>query len=309
MTFPLLFFKIPDQGGLPAARYCLRIISLLAVIVLAALLQACSAVKIAYNQAPELGYWYMDGYFDFSEVQSLRVKEELGKLQAWHRQSQLPGYVDTLQKLQQQLRGDIDTAAACAIYEDAKRKLLAVSDRAEPTVVALAPTLQPAQFTHMEARFAKGNAEFRDDFLDGTPAKRRAKRLKQAISRAEMLYGSLDERQLAVLGQRIDQSRFDPQLAYAERVRRQQDALLTLRGLTAAQASPERVRSAMRSLFERSLNSPNPAYRDYFDKLTQDNCRTVAELHNSTTPVQRARAIETLSNYEQDLRALMAQKS
>lgn len=303
---------MPGWGLAPASRNCFRIIGLLVLVPLIALLQACSAVKVAYNQAPELGYWFMDGYLDFNGAQSLRVKAGLGELQAWHRQSQLPAYVETLQKLQQQLRGDLSTAAACSIYEDVRRKLLAVSDRAEPTVLALAPTLEPAQLTHMEGRFAKSNAEYREKFLEGTAAQKRAVRLKQAISRAEMLYGSLDDKQLAVLGQRIDQSLFDPALNYAERLRRQKDALQTLRTLTAPQASPvstDRVRVAMRSLFERSLNSPNPAYRDYFDRLTQDNCRTVAELHNSTTPAQRARAIETLANYEQDLRALMAQKS
>lgn len=303
---------MPGWGLAPASRNCFRIIGLLVLVPLIALLQACSAVKVAYNQAPELGYWFMDSYLDFNGAQSLRVKEDLGKLQAWHRQSQLPAYVETLQKLQQQLRGDLSTAAACSIYEDVRRKLLAVSERAEPTVLALAPTLEPAQLTHMEGRFAKSNAEYREKFLEGTAAQKRAVRLKQAISRAEMLYGSLDDKQLAVLGQRIDQSLFDPALNYAERLRRQKDALQTLRTLTAPQASPvstDRVRVAMRSLFERSLNSPNPAYRDYFDRLTQDNCRTVAELHNSTTPAQRARAIETLANYEQDLRALMAQKS
>lgn len=303
---------MPGWGLAPASRNCFRIIGLLVLLPLIALLQACSAVKVAYNQAPELGYWFMDGYLDFNGAQSLRVKAGLGELQAWHRQSQLPAYVETLQKLQQQLRGDLSTAAACSIYEDVRRKLLAVSERAEPTVLALAPTLEPAQLTHMEGRFAKSNAEYREKFLEGTAAQKRAVRLKQAISRAEMLYGSLDDKQLAVLGQRIDQSLFDPALNYAERLRRQKDALQTLRTLTAPQASPvstDRVRVAMRSLFERSLNSPNPAYRDYFDRLTQDNCRTVAELHNSTTPAQRARAIETLANYEQDLRALMAQKS
>ncbi len=303
---------MPGWRLAPASRNCFRIISLLVLVPLFAVLQACSAAKIAYNQAPELGYWFMDGYFDFDSTQSLRVKADLGQLQAWHRQSQLPAYVETLQKLQQQMRGDLSTAAACSIYDDVRRKLMAVSDRVEPTVVALAPTLQPAQLTHMEGRFAKGNTEFREKFIDGTPAQKRATRLKQAISRAEMLYGTLDEKQIAVLGQRIDQSLFNPALNYAERLRRQQDTLQTLRALTAPQASPvstDRVRVALRSLFDRSLNSPDLAYREYVTRLTQDNCRTVAELHNSTTPAQRAKAIETLTTYEQDLRVLMAQKS
>jgi hypothetical protein len=42
--------------------------------------------------------------------------------------------------------------------------------------------------------------------------------------------------------------------------------------------------------------------------LTQENCEGFAKLHNSTTPAQRQRFVETLKGYENDLRILMAQK-
>jgi hypothetical protein len=45
------------------------------------------------------------------------------------------------------------------------------------------------------------------------------------------------------------------------------------------------------------------------DKLTHDSCATLAELHNSTTPAQRHKAVETLQRYEQDFRALNSQPS
>ncbi|MES2361159.1 MAG: DUF6279 family lipoprotein [Pseudomonadota bacterium] len=284
-----------------------RIISLLA---LASLLQACSAVKIVYNQAPDLAYWYLDGYVDFSEKQSLQVKEDLARLLAWHRQTQLPGYIDTLQKLQRQMPADMDAAQACEMFFDVRRKLLAVSTQAEPAVLALAGTLEAGQLAQMEHRFAKGNTDYREDFVEGTPKARRHKRYKQAVNRAEMLYGRLGDKQLGLIGQAIDQSRFDAALSYAERVRRQQDALQTLRTLAAnrstAADTPEKTRDAMRALFERSLNSPDAVYRDYLEKLTQDNCKNFADLHNSTTPAQRLRAVETLNSYEQDLRTLAA---
>lgn len=284
-----------------------RIISLLA---LASLLQACSAVKIIYNQAPDLAYWYLDGYVDFSEKQSLQVKDDLAKLLAWHRQTQLPGYIDTLQKLQQQMPADMDAAQACEVFFDLRRKLLAISTQAEPAVLALAGTLEASQLAQMEHRFAKGNTAYREDFVDSTAKARRHKRYKQAVNRAEMLYGRLDDKQLGLIGLAIDQSRFDAALSYAERVRRQQDALQTLRKLaanrSAATDTPEKTRDAMRALFERSLNSPDAVYRDYLDKLTQDNCKNFADLHNSTTPAQRLRAVETINSYEQDLQALAA---
>ena len=58
----------------------------------------------------------------------------------------------------------------------------------------------------------------------------------------------------------------------------------------------------------RAVNSPDPIYRNQQNKLRQENCRTFAALHNSTTPSQRSKALETLKGYETDLRALMAQR-
>lgn len=295
-------------AGAGAGR-CTRIIGGLAVLALAGLLQGCSLMKMAYNQAPELAYWQLDRHFDFTDAQSLQVKADLEKLQAWHRQTQLPVYIETLQKLRQQMPSDMDAAAACALYTDVRGKLIAVSNRAEPAVVAFVGTLNADQLVKLETRFAKGNAEYREDFLDGSPKARRDKRYKQAVSRAEMLYGNLDHKQLAVIGHRIDNSHFSAPMSYGEKLRRQQDALQTMRPLVGGQATPEKTQAAMRGLFERSLNSPDPAYRNYMDKLTQDACTSFAELHNSTTPAQRSKAVETLLRYEQDFRTLHLQKS
>ena len=91
--------------------------------------------------------------------------------------------------------------------------------------------------------------------------------------------------------------------------RRQRDTLGTLQPLTAGQAPPDQALAALQGLVERSLTPPDAAYRSYLEQLGQENCQTFAELHNSTTPAQRGKALETLKRYEQDFRILNAQKS
>lgn len=310
MKFPLDLGVITRflAAGAATGR-CTRIIGVLGALALGVVLQGCSVMKIAYNQAPELIYWHLDSHFDFTDAQTLQVKAELTRLQAWHRQTQLPAYIETLQKFRQQVPAEIDAAVACALYADVRGKLVAISNRAEPAVVSLVGTLTADQLVKLEARFAKGNADYREDFLDAPPKERRAKRYKEAVKRAEMLYGNLDHKQLAVIGHRIDNSHFSAPVSYGEKLRRQQDALQTLRPLVAGQSTPEKIQAAMKALFERSLNSPDAAYREYMDKLTQDACTSFAELHNSTTPAQRGKAVETLLRYEQDFKTLHLQKS
>ena len=177
-------------------------------------------------------------------------------------------------------------------------------------MLTLAPTLSPEQLTRIERKFAKGNADYVDDFIEATPKASRNKRYKRAVSRAEMLYGSLGDKQLHVIGQSIDQSRFDARLSYAERLRRQRDALESLRLLAASKSAGadtlEKTRTVIRALFDRSVNSPSPAYREQLEKMTLDACKSFADLHNSTTEAQRRKAVEIINGYAQDLSALVA---
>jgi Family of unknown function (DUF6279) len=281
----------------------------LGVLALVGLLQACSTLRIAYNQAPELAYWYIDSYLDLNGAQSLQLKGDLARLQTWHRRSELPAYVATLQKLQQRLPQDLDAAAICAIASDVRSKLITLSERAEPAAAVLASSLSTAQLAHLERSFAKDNARLREEFLDATPQEKRDRRYKRTVRRAQMLYGRLENTQLGVISQRIEQSRFDAERAHRETLRRQNDALAALRGLASGQASgqasTDSAPAAIRSLFERTWNTPDPAERDYRAQMTQDSCQTLAAIHNSTTPAQRGEAVQTLRRYELDFTTLM----
>lgn len=313
MKFPLDFRRTGfEKRASPAGAALvrsLRIIGVLAAMLLGAALPGCNVMmKLAYNQAPELVYWHLDGHFDFTDTQNVQVRADLDRLHAWHRQTQLPGYIDTLQKLQHQMPQDMDTAKACAVYTDLRRKLMVVSNEAEPLMTKLAGTLHASQMKKLQQHFEKGNADYREDFLESSKTNRK-KRYKEAVNRAEMLYGRLEEKQLDIIGRRIDTSHFDAAVSYRERLRRQQDALQTLRPLADGHSTPEKTQAAVNGLFERTLNSPDVAYRDYFERLTQDICQGFAELHNSTTPAQRLKAVENLHRYERDFKALHSQKS
>ena len=274
---------------------------------LACLLQACSSAKLAYNQAPELAYWYLDGYVNFSSSQSVLVKDDLIKLHTWHRQTQLPTYIDMLQKMQVKMPLDISSQDACNVLSDVRRKFLLVSDQTQPTVVSLLDTMTNNQIETLARKFEKGNTEFRNDYLQTTKPVNQTKRYKQAVSRAEMLYGRLDDKQISLVAVQVEKSRFSGLLAYAERQRRQLDTLQTLRTLLKIQATTEQKKLAVRSLFERSFMSPNPNYAEYIDEVTKESCANLATLHNSTSVSQRRKAVETLMAYEQDMKTLSLQ--
>ncbi|MBC7436144.1 MAG: hypothetical protein H7332_08755 [Bdellovibrionales bacterium] len=287
-------------------RYLSWFCRIIGLVLLAATLNGCGMMRVAYNQAPDALYWWLDGYFDFKETQTLRLRADLDALHAWHRANELPAYMAILGKARSLAGGDIDAAQVCGLFGEGRARVIASLERLEPTNVAIAQTLSPEQIGHLENKLDKRNRKWRADWLEGAPQKRAARRVKEAVSRAEMLYGNLDERQLAVIRASIARSGFDPQIAYRESLRREQDALGTLRLLNAPSSTPAQARTSMRALFERSTNSPDIAYRSYLETITRENCSVVADLHNSTTPAQRLKAIKTIKSYEDDFQSLLA---
>jgi hypothetical protein len=279
---------------------------LFALIIAATLLSGCSAIKLAYNQAPDLTYWWLDGYFDFNEQQTPKVRDELTKLFAWHRASELPKTADLLAQASQLMAGEVSAQQACRMYEQGRSLLDNITNQALPTMAELAPTITPDQITHLKHKYAKNAAEFSRDYISGSAADRQAKRLKQAIERSETFYGKLEEPQIAVIKQALASSSFDAAATLKERQRRQQELINLLGGLASAKASSATSSQTLRAYIQRAWEAPDPVYRAYTQRLTQESCASFANVHASTTPAQRANAVKVLKAYEVDLRVLAA---
>ena len=281
-----------------------RIIGLL----LALLLSGCSALRLGYSQAPELAYWWLDSYFDFTEAQTTRVRADLAALQAWHRSNELPIYLSLLDKVQRLTPGNVTPEQLCELYNEFMPRITATADQAEPTLSAVTLLLKPEQLAQLARQLDKRSETWREDWLDGTPGERRARHAKRLVDRAEGLYGRLGAAQRATVREAVAASQYDAEMSYRESQRRHTDTLQTLRLIQSGGLGAERNRLEARGLLDRAVNSPDPIYRSQQIKLLQENCRTYAALHNSTSPSQRAKALETLKGYEADLRSLMAQR-
>lgn len=285
---------------------CAELARIIGVLLLAASLGACSAIKLAYNNLPELSYWWLDGYLDFDDTQTPKVRDELAQLLAWHRQNELPRIGALLQEAQTLASGEVTPAQACAMADRIRERLLAVTDRAEPAGTELALSLTDAQLQALERKYAKNNATYRKDWLDRTPAQVQEKRYDQFLDRTEDFYGRLTTEQRGLLKQQVAQSVFNPQLADAERRKRQQEALALLRGFAASKPSPAEARAALHAYIQRIAEPPPGPWRDQQQALLQEGCRNTAVLHNGTSASQREQAVRQLQAYQNDLRQLIA---
>ncbi|WOB07826.1 DUF6279 family lipoprotein [Piscinibacter gummiphilus] len=271
------------------------------------LLSGCTAVRFAYSQGPELSYWWLDGYADFSEAQIPKVRDTLEAWFRWHRQTQLDDYAQFLVRLQGHAAGPVTPELVCRSYQEALSRVDPMLDKALPMAVDLVRSLTPAQVQHIERKYAKVNREFRNDFLQPDPTERFEASVKRALDRAEMFYGSLDEAQLEALRRGIAASPFNPELWLEERMLRQQEALAMLRRIANDKAiSPDQTLASLRVVVAHVQRSPRPHYLEYQQKLLAYNCKLAAQLHNSASREQRASAVKRFKGWEEDARSLAA---
>jgi Family of unknown function (DUF6279) len=275
---------------------------------LVALLPACSAIKIAYNQAPDLTYWWLDSYLDFNGQQTPKVRDEINKLFAWHRANQLPKVATLLQKGQALMPGAVSAEQTCALFDEVRGLYDAIIDKGLPAVTELATSMDTEQLQHLQRKYQKNNDEYVRDYITGKPDERDAKRLKQAVQRSEMIYGKLDDAQIAAIQRAIQKSSFNAVLGLKERQRRQKDAIDVLAKLAADKPGPAQVQAALRAYLERSTKSPDLVYRAYSEKMVKESCDSFAAVHASTSAEQRANAVITLKSYEADMRLLAGQR-
>ena len=107
--------------------------------------------------------------------------------------------------------------------------------------------------------------------------------------------------------QTLQQSTWDGAAFFAERQRRQNDAVQTLRAVSSTPGmTPVQAREAVRGWLQRSVETPDPQWRARRDAWADESCRGVATLHAAATPAQREAAVRRLRAYQRDLAELAA---
>lgn len=283
----------------PRAAPWIGLARIIGALALGLALAGCSAIKLAYNNLPEVSYWWLDRYVDFHEGQSPQVREELSRLHRWHRTQELDRYAELLRRAEQMAGLEVTAAQVCALVDEGRARLQALADQARPALASIGVSVQGSQLSHLARRYEHTNEEFRRDWIDVSPARRLERRVDQYTDRLESFYGRLTQTQQAWLRQQLLASSFDARQILVERQRRQADVLQVLRTLPGQGTAQAQQQVA--SLLERLQRSPDAASRRHQEQLAQETCRIVAGLHQQSSPQQRAQAQKRLRAYQQDL--------
>lgn len=273
------------------------------------ILTGCSAVRLGYNNLPDIASWWLDSYIDFSDTQGPQAKAALQKLQTWHRKEELPAIAELLVQAQTLAPQNITPEQACKIWEGAQVRVESFIQESSRLAAPVVSQLSAKQLKHLEKEWASRNEDWKKQWVQGTPDSRIKKRLDLAAERFNSFYGDLNLEQRQVLKQQFLQSTWSPEASYQRRLKRQQEQLIALQAMSSEITKPAmpiaQVEKALQSLILQSVRPKDAAELSKQLQLEQQACQNLAQLHNTMSPAQRLKAQRKLKDYETDVRELM----
>lgn len=283
-------------------HYCIRLLS---IILAAWLLQGCSAVRLSYNNADGLVRWWIDQYAELSAVQEELVRERLVRIQAWHRKSQLPDYVDLTRRARNLVAGQPSAADALAMLDGVIRAATTLAEQVAPDVADLLLTLTPDQIEHMADRFKRKNGDFAKEIqLAGDARAQRKAHFKRVLERGEYWFGDFSDEQQAALRKLIDAQPPGARFWYDERLRRQREWLDLMRLVQREHPPRDRVMQLLREYVARFDMPRDPARLPQARALRRDSAELYVAIQTMTSPSQRAHGQHKLGDLINDFTAL-----
>ena len=273
------------------------------------ILTGCSAVRLGYNNLPDIASWWLDSYIDFTDTQGPQAKVALQKLQTWHRKEELPAIAELLVQAQTLAPQNITPEQACKIWEAAQVRIESFVQESSRLAAPVVSQLSAKQLKHLEKEWASRNEDWKKQWVQGTPDSRIKKRLDLAAERFNSFYGDLNLEQRQVLKQQFLQSTWSPEASYQRRLKRQQEQLIALQAMSSEITKPAmplpQVEKALQSLILQSVRPKDAAELSKQLQLEQQACQNLAQIHNTMSPAQRLKAQRKLKDYETDVRELM----
>lgn len=208
---------------------------------LLALAAGCSQLEFAYKHADVWLRWKASGYVDLEGDQSREFEARVAAFHGWHRTRALPHYARLAEEAAARLERGATPEDMAWGYEALRQRMREELRRAGEELGGLADGLSDAQLASIERRFAEDNRKFAEQWLSGTRAERRAKRLERLVERLGDWLGPLDEAQFARVRAFNDAAPYNAELRDRDRRRLQAEFLALLRAREGARRLGEWV--------------------------------------------------------------------
>ncbi|MGY2376277.1 DUF6279 family lipoprotein [Pseudomonas sp. SDO524_S393] len=284
----------------------LRRLKLLVVVLSLSLVFAgCSRVGLAYRNLDVIIPWTLNDYLDMNAGQKSWFNDTLKEHLAWHCTTQLPGYLDWLDRLQQMVdSGQITDAALQARTAEAKQAIAEIAREITPSAIQLLQGLDERQVKEMNEALAKDLRKRQDEYLKPPLAQQIKERAERMSKRLDAWIGPLGASQQArvtawstALGEQNQEwignrARWQAQFSAAVAQRQSAD-----------------FAQKMRQLLVERESLWTTEYKVAYARTEAEARSLIVDLMAQSTPQQRMKLTQKIDSVRNDFKALKCLKA
>ncbi|MFJ4383536.1 DUF6279 family lipoprotein [Pseudomonas sp. NPDC089408] len=278
--------------------------ALLIAIGLALALAACSRMDLAYRNLDHLVPWSLGDYLDMNREQKTLLDDRLKQHLAWHCKTQLPGYLDWLDRVRGMVADNqVTDQALQQRTREARQAIGVVAEEITPSAAELLRGMSDSQVAEMREAFRDDISERQKKYVDTPLAKQITRRSERMEKRLTPWFGELTpvqkqrvEAWSAALG---DQNRE----WIANRAHWQQQLLLAMNQRNDASFEPR-----LATLLQRKESLWTPEYRAAYQNTEQQARSLLVDLVQQSSPQQRRFLQERLGKVRTDFSELKCLK-
>ncbi|MBJ9977137.1 hypothetical protein IAE35_12395 [Pseudomonas sp. S75] len=278
--------------------------ALLLIVGLALTLGACTRIDLAYRNLDRLVPWSLNDYLDMNREQKALLDQRLRDHLTWHCKTQLPGYLDWLDKVQRMVAEQAVTDQALQQRTaEARDAIGRVAEAITPSAAELLRDMSDAQVAEMRRAFADDIAEREKEYVDTPLPRQIQERATRMEKRLKPWLGELSDSQrqrVASWSQALgDQNRE----WIANRQAWQQQLLQAMSQRQTAAFEPR-----LAQLLQDKQSLWSPSYRVAFENTERQARGLLVDLLQQSSPAQRQRLLDRLAQVRKDFSELKCLK-
>ncbi|MEN5255548.1 DUF6279 family lipoprotein [Pseudomonas protegens] len=273
---------------------------LIPLLIISLLLGACSRVGLAYRNLDVIIPWNLNDYLDMNSEQKSWFNQRLQQHLSWHCTTQLPGYLDWLDRLQLMVQNNqVSDQGLQERTREAKQAIADTARQITPSAVELLQGLNDQQVKEMNSAFAKDLQEHQEQYLKPPLAQQIEQRSQRMSKRLNAWLGPLSpsqqqrvEQWSSSLGQQNQQwiaNRAHWQAQFSAAVEQRQNSDF-----------PQRIEQLL--VHRESLWTPD--YRQAYAHTEQAARSLLVDLMAQSTPAQRQRLLKKIDGVRKDFAEL-----
>lgn len=263
----------------------------LVALLCAATLLGCSRIDLAYRNLDTLVPWSLGDYLDMNREQKNWLDQRLQAHLAWHCSTQLPGYLDWLDRMRAMVAEDqVTDQALQQRTAEAREAIARVTEAITPSAVELLRGMDDQQVEEMRQAFADDIRERQRTYVDTPLAKQISKRAERMEKRIKPWLGELNAAQRLRV-QNWSQALGDQNRQWiANRAHWQQQLLLAMQQRATPSFEPR-----VAQLLQHKESLWTQDYRKAFSNTELQARGLLVDLIKDSTPAQRQLLQERLS--------------